>query len=226
MKLEEISIKELFFILKKWIWLIILLLVVSMVISGLISFYVLDKEYQAFTTLMVGKPQDYKSENTLEYNDLILNQKLVSTYGELIKTRAVSDKVIANLNLPISYTTFASKVNVSLVKDTEIIKIQVTDGNPALAADIANETSDVFMEVVKEIMRVENVQVIDPAQVPTSPVSPRPLMNIAIAGVLGIMLGVFIAFLKEFLDNSLKTPEDVEKYLGVPVLGTIPLVED
>lgn len=224
--MEEISIKELFFILKKWIWLIILLLVVSMVISGLISFYVLDKEYQAFTTLMVGKPQDYKSENTLEYNDLILNQKLVSTYGELIKTRSVSDKVIVNLNLPISYTTFASKVNVSLVKDTEIIKIQVTDGNPALAADIANETADVFMEVVKEIMRVENVQVIDPAQVPTSPVSPRPLMNIAIAGVLGIMLGVFIAFLKEFLDNSIKTPEDVEKYLGVPVLGTIPLVED
>ncbi len=224
--MEEISIKELFFILKKWIWLIILLLVVSMVISGLISFYVLDKEYQAFTTLMVGKPQDYKSENTLEYNDLILNQKLVSTYGELIKTRSVSDKVIVNLNLPISYTTFASKVNVSLVKDTEIIKIQVTDGNPALAADIANETADVFMEVVKEIMRVENVQVIDPAQVPTSPVSPRPLMNISIAGVLGIMLGVFIAFLKEFLDNSIKTPEDVEKYLGVPVLGTIPLVED
>lgn len=224
--MEEISIKELFFILKKWMWLIIGLLVVSMVISGLISFYVLDKEYQAFTTLMVGKPQDYKSENTLEYNDLILNQKLVSTYGELIKTRSVSDKVIVNLNLPISYTTFASKVNVSLVKDTEIIKIQVTDGNPALAADIANETADVFMEVVKEIMRVENVQVIDPAQVPTNPVSPRPLMNIAIAGVLGIMLGVFIAFLKEFLDNSIKTPEDVEKYLGVPVLGTIPLVED
>ena len=226
MKLEEISIRELFFILKKWIWLIIGLLIISMVISGLVSYYVLDKEYQAFTTLMVGKPQDYKSENTLEYNDLILNQKLVSTYGELIKTRSVSDKVIANLNLPISYTTFASKVNVSLVKDTEIIKIQVTDGNPVLAADIANETADVFMEVVKEIMRVENVQVIDPAQVPTSPVSPRPLMNIAIAGVLGIMLGVFIAFLKEFLDNSLKTPEDVEKYLGVPVLGTIPLVED
>lgn len=224
--MEEISIKELFFILRKWVWLIVGLLVVSMVISGLVSFYVLDKEYQAFTTLMVGKPQDYKSENTLEYNDLILNQKLVSTYGELIKTRAVSDKVIANLKLPISYSQFGSKVNVSLVKDTEIIKIQVTDGDPALAADIANETAEVFMETVKEIMKVENVQVIDPAQVPTSPVSPRPLMNIGIAGVLGVMLGIFIAFLKEFLDNSIKTPEDVEKYLGVPVLGTIPLVED
>ncbi len=224
--MEEISIKELFFILRKWIWLIVGLLVVSMVISGLVSFYVLDKEYQAFTTLMVGKPQDYKSENTLEYNDLILNQKLVSTYGELIKTRAVSDKVIANLKLPISYSQFGSKVNVSLAKDTEIIKIQVTDGDPALAADIANETAEVFMETVKEIMKVENVQVIDPAQMPTVPISPRPLMNIGIAGVLGVMLGIFIAFLKEFLDNSIKTPEYVEKYLGVPVLGTIPLVED
>ena len=73
MKLEEISIKELFFILKKWMWLIIGLLVVSMVISGLISFYVLDKAGQASPTLMVGTPPDYKSENTLEYNDLILN---------------------------------------------------------------------------------------------------------------------------------------------------------
>lgn len=224
--MEEISIKELFFILKKWIWLIVGLLIVSMVISGLVSFYVLDKEYQAFTTLIVGKPQDYKSENTLEYNDLILNQKLVSTYGELIKTRAVSDKVIANLKLPITFSQFASKVNVSLVKDTEIIKIQVNDGDPVLAANIANETAEVFMETVQEIMRVENVQVIDLAQVPNVPVSPRPMMNIAIAGVLGVMLGVFIAFLKEFLDNSIKTPEDIEKYLGVPVLGTIPFVED
>lgn len=224
--MEEISIKELFFILRKWIWLIVGLLLLSMVISGLVSFYVLDKEYQAFTTLMVGKPQDYQTDNTLEYNDLILNQKLVSTYGELIKTRAVSDKVIANLNLPITYSQFASKVNVSLVKDTEIIKLQVSDGEPALAAEIANETAEVFMETVKDIMKVENVQVIDLAQVPTGPVSPRPMMNIAIAGVLGLMLGVFIAFLKEFLDNSIKTPEDVEKYLGVPVLGTIPFVED
>ena len=224
--MEEISLKELYFILRKWIWLITALLIVSMLISGLVSFFVLDKEYEAFTTLMVGKPKDYLAENKIEYNDLMLNQKLVSTYGELIKTRVVADKVIGNMNLPITYDQFRSKVNVSLVKDTEIIKIQVNDNNPTLATEIANETAAVFMATVQEIMKVENVQVIDKAQVPTNQVSPRPMLNIAIAGVLGLMLGIFIAFLIEFLDNSIKTPEDVEKYLGVPVLGTIPKVED
>lgn len=225
--MEEISLKELYFILRKWIWLITALLIVSMLISGLVSYYVLDKEYQASTTLMVGKPKDYITENNkIEYNDVMLNQKLVSTYGELIKTRVVADKVIGNMNLPISYNAFASKVSVSLVKDTEIIKISVIDVEPILAAEIANETATVFMATVQEIMKVENVQVIDKAQVPTGQISPRPMLNIAIAGVLGLMLGVFIAFLVEFLDNSIKTPEDVEKYLGVPVLGTIPKVED
>lgn len=223
---EEINIKELFTVLRKGKWIIIGLLILSMVLGGIFSFLILDKEYETFTTLMVGKPQDYQSDKTLEYNDLMLNQKLVSTYGELIKTRAVSDKVIENLNLQISYGEFASKVSVSLVQNTEIIKIQVTDNNPTLAAAIANETAEVFMDTVKEVMRVENVQVIDPAQVPTGPVSPRPMLNIAIAGLVGLIIGVLIVFLKDYLDNSIKTQEDVEKYLGLPVLGNIPLVEE
>jgi capsular polysaccharide biosynthesis protein len=82
------------------------------------------------------------------------------------------------------------------------------------------------METVQEIMKVENIQVIDTAQTPVSPVQPRPMMNIAIAGVLAVMLGVFIAFLIEFLDTTIKTPEDVEKHLGLPVIGSIPMVED
>lgn len=220
--MEEISLKELFFILRKWLWLIITLLIVSMLVSGLVSFYVLDKEYVSFTTLMVGKPKDYITESKIEYNDIILNQKLVSTYGELIKMRVVADKVIDNMDLPISYEQYRSKINVTLLKDTEIIKIEVNDNEPQVAADIANETAEVFMETVKDIMKVENVQVIDKAEAPLNPIRPRPLLNIAIAGILGVMLGIFIAFLIEFLDNTIKSPEDVEKYLGVPVLGTIP----
>jgi len=223
--LEEISLKELFFILRKWLWLIITLLIISIIVSGVVSYFVIDKEYEAFTTLMVGRPKDYISENKIEYNDIILNQKLVSTYGELIKTRVVADKVISNLGLSLSYEEYKTRINVNLVKDTEIIRIQVNDTNPILAVDIANETAEVFMETVKGIMQVENVQVIDKAQVPRTPVSPRPMMNMAIAGVLGIMAGVFIAFLIEFLDNTIKTADDVEKYLGVPVLGTIPKVD-
>ena len=224
--LEEISLREIFFILKKHIKLIVLLLVLAVAISSVVTFFILDKEYSAFTTLMVGKPRDYINENKIEYNELLLNQKLVSTYGELIKTRVVSEKVISNLGLSLSYNTFRSKVNVSLVKDTEIIGITVTDTDPVLAAEIANETASVFMDTVQEIMKVENVQVIDMAEPSYTPVSPRPILNLAIAGILGLMLGVFLAFMIEMLDNTIKTPEDVEKYLGLPVIGSIPNVED
>ena len=224
--LEEISLREIFFILKKHIKLIVLLLVLAVAISSVVTFFILDKEYSAFTTLMVGKPRDYINENKIEYNELLLNQKLVSTYGELIKTRVVSEKVISNLGLSLSYNTFRSKVNVSLVKDTEIIGITVTDTDPLLAAEIANETAAVFMDTVQEIMKVENVQVIDEAEPSEYPVSPRPMLNIAIAAILGLMLGIFLAFLLEMLDNTIKTPEDVEKYLGLTVIGSIPNVED
>ena len=224
--MEEISLREIFFILKKHIKLIVLLLVLAVAISSVVTFFILDKEYSAFTTLMVGKPRDYINENKIEYNELLLNQKLVSTYGELIKTRVVSEKVISNLGLSLSYNTFRSKVNVSLVKDTEIIGITVTDTDPLLAAEIANETAAVFMDTVQEIMKVENVQVIDEAEPSEYPVSPRPMLNIAIAAILGLMLGIFLAFLLEMLDNTIKTPEDVEKYLGLTVIGSIPNVED
>lgn len=224
--MEEISLREIFFILRKHLKLIVLMLTFSVAVSSGVTFLILDKEYSAFTTLMVGKPKDYINENKIEYNELLLNQKLVSTYGELIKTRVVSEKVISNLGLSMGYNTFRNKVNVSLVKDTEIIGITVTDNDPVLAAEIANETASVFMDVVQEIMKVENVQVIDKAQPSDTPISPRPLLNITISAILGLMLGVFLSFLIEMLDNTIKTPEDVEKYLGLTVIGSIPNVED
>lgn len=225
--MEEISLREYFLILRNRIWLIILLTVLSIATSGLVSYFILEPEYQTFTTLMVGKPKDYQNvDNKLEYNDLLLNQKLVSTYGELVKTRIVADEVIENLKLDMSYKEFREKVNVNLVKDTEIIKLEVMDTNPVLAAEIANVTAQVFMQNVKDIMMVENIQVIDEAQVPDTPIKPRANLNMAIAGVLGLMMGIFLVFLLEYLDSTIKTPDDVERYLDLPVIGTIPMVEE
>lgn len=221
--MEEISLQELFFILRKRLALIIALFIVAIVVAGVVSYYILKPEYQTFTTLMVSKPKDYQSENKIEYNDLMINQRLVSTYGEIIKSRVVTDQVIENLALDLSYNTFRDKVSVNLVKDTEIIKIQVTDNNPILAATIANEIATVFIDSVKDIMKVENVQVIDIAQVPNAPTKPRPMLNIAIAGVLGIMSGIILTFLLEFLDNTIKSPDDVERAIQLPVIGAIPI---
>lgn len=225
--MEEISMREYFLILGKRKRLIIIITILSIVSSGLISYFVLEPEYQTFTTLMVGKPKEYQNyDQKLEYNELLLNQKLVTTYGEIVKSRVVIDEVINNLGLDLTYKEFGEKVNVNLVKDTEIIKIEVTDEDPKLAAKIANETAVVFMKNVKDIMMIENIQVIDEAQIPEEPIKPRPKMNMAISGVLGLMISIFIVFLIEYLDNTIKTPEEVERYLELPVIGTIPKIED
>lgn len=218
--MEELDLREYFYMILKRFWIIALITILSVATSGIISYFVLTPEYETFTTLMVGKPKDYNED--MQYQDVLLNQKLVSTYGELAKSRVVTNEVIENLDLNISSGVLGSKVNVSLVRNTEIIKIQVTDTNPELAARIANQTADVFIKHVSNIMKIENVQVIDKAEVPTSPVKPRPMMNMAIAGVLGLMISVFIIFLLEYMDNTIKTPADIERYLDIPVIGMIP----
>jgi capsular polysaccharide biosynthesis protein len=109
---EEVSIKELFFILAKRKKVILLITIVSILASGIVSFFILTPEYETFTTLMVGKPKDYgSSDSQLDYNDVLLNQKLVPTYGQLVKSRLVTDEVIKNLELDLTPKEFEEKVD-------------------------------------------------------------------------------------------------------------------
>lgn len=208
---EEISLREIVSIFKKHMRLMIILPLGLMIASGIISFIGYEKEYKTHTTLMISR-----SEEPVEV--------LVPTYSEMIKTSVVADEVMAELNLSLSHEQFRNKVDVSHVSDTELIQIVATDTNPELAADIANHTAEVFRESIVDILNLRNVRVrvIDEAQVPTSPINSISPVNVAIAGVLGFMIAVFIGFVREYFDNTIKTPEDVEKHLGVPVLGMIP----
>ena len=152
----------------------------------------------------------------------MVSQKLALTYGEIIKSRKVLDEVIKNLDLKESNGSLASKISVSTVTDTQIIKVSVQDTNKSNAAKIANEIPKVFAKEAIRIADANGVEVIDKAQTPVNPVSPNKKMNILIAGVLGVMIGLFIIFIIEFLNTKIKTPQDIEKELGLPLLGEIP----
>lgn len=221
--MEEIELRELFYIIWKRIWIILLITVLSVVTSGFVSFFVLEDEYSTSTTLMVGKPKDYSED--MNYQDVLMNQKLVSTYSEIAKSKKVLNEVIENFDLDTTPEALAKKVNVSLVRDTEIIKITVNDNDSEFAARLANKMALVFKKHISDIMKIDNVQVIDSAEIPVNPVKPNKMLNIAIAAVLGIMVSVFIVFILEYLDNTIKTPEEVEKYLELPVIGMIPHTE-
>lgn len=218
---DAIDLLEILRIIRKRLWIIILLTVMAVVISGLLSYFFLDKIYQTSTTLMVSKTQS-DSTNVLQYNDVLLNQKLVKTYSEIAKSNRVLDKVIEKLELNVSAGELRKKITVNSVQDTEIIRISVEDLDPQFATDLANGIAVIFMGEVAEIMKMDNVQLIDPAKLPEAPIKPRPVLNMAIAGVLGIMVSLGIIFLIEYLDNTVKSAEDIERRIGLPVLGSIP----
>lgn len=225
--MEELDLRDLLeVIVKRW-WIIAALTIAAGIISILVSFFVLQPVYQSDTVVYVGKDTEVNQNSGIGYNDIMLNDRLVNDYRELVKTRQVSDMIIKKLGMEdITVDKMADKLTVESKKDTHFIVISATDADPETARDIANTAADVFEQRVVDIMKVQNVQIVDKAEVPAKPVKPNKKMNVAIAVVLGMMLGFGVVFLMEYLDNTIKTPEDVEKHLGLPVIGTIPVFPD
>lgn len=197
--------------------------VVAMLTSALISLFVLMPVYNSTTTIIVLRDQMTPfSEITI--NTLTLNQRLVRTYSELAKSRAVAEEVIKNNNLNFTPEELSSKVQVDLAGDTEVLKITASDSNPEMAALIANGVAQALSGKVQKIINVKNIQVLDPAVPTDTPISPKTVLNIILAGILGLLITVAIIFVREYLDDTIRDSDEVENYLKIPLLGLIPAV--
>lgn len=219
--MEELDLRSFLPIIRKRWWYIAAAMLIAVITALIVSFFFLQPVYQSDTSLYVGRDQD--TQNTIAYNDLMLNTQLVNDYRELVKSRMISGMVMEELGLEdITSEEFAKKLDVSSKEGTRLIRISAQDEDPEMAMQIAGKVAEVFKVKAVEIMKVENIQIIDEAEIPSSPIKPDKKMNIAIAGVIGIMLGIGVIFVAEFMDNSVKTAEDVQKYTGLPVIGNIP----
>ncbi|AGK55932.1 YveK family protein [Bacillus sp. 1NLA3E] len=223
---ETISLKELFDTLRKRLKLIAIITITAVLISGIFSYFFLTPIYQASTQLLVNQS---KNEQTMyNYNEVQTNLQLINTYNVIIKSPAVLDLVVKELGLNMTTAELNEKVTVQNEKDSQVVNIAVQDPSQAKAAQIANKIADVFKKEIVKIMNVDNVSILAIATVAEhpSPIKPNPPLNVAIALVVGLMAGVGLAFLLEYLDNTIKTEQDIEKILGLPVLGVITNFED
>ncbi|MBS4200608.1 capsular biosynthesis protein [Bacillus sp. FJAT-49732] len=221
---ETISLKELMQTLKKRLSLIILITVAAVTISGAVSFFVLTPIYQSTAQLLVNQA---KSDQPI-YNpsEIQTNLQLINTYNVIIKSPFILDKVIDEMNLDATAKGLSENITVQSAKDSQVVNLTVQDPNPRKAAELANKIAEVFEKEIVPLMKVDNVNIISKAEINPSPVKPQPMLNIAIAFVVGLMAGVGLAFLLEYLDNTVKTAEDVERLLELPVLGSIATFED
>lgn len=217
----EIDLRELLRTVRRRAWVLVLVIVAAVASSATLSYFLLPKVYASSTTLMVLESK----APIIDYTTVMLHRQLVKTYGEIAKSRQVMEQALDDLGLDMTITDFQKKVKVRQVPDTELLEIEVEDRDRAVAAAIANAIAQAFIDQVVQLMQVENVVVVDPAVEPLEPVRPRPVFNMATAGALGIMIGFGLVFLLEYLDNTIKTVEDVQRYLGLPVLGMIPAID-
>ncbi|RIW36064.1 capsular biosynthesis protein [Bacillus salacetis] len=223
---ETISLKDLLGTLRKRLSLIVLITALAVITSGIISYFVLTPIYQSSTQLLVNQT---KNEQTpFDANAIRTNLELINTYNVIMKSPAILDKVSQNLDLDMTSSQLNGKITVGSENNSQVVNVAVTDPDPERAAQIANEIATVFQQEIPSIMNVDNVSILSSAEVgdKVSPVKPKPLLNIAIALVVGLMAGVGLAFLLEYLDNTIKTEQDIEKVLELPVLGAITTITD
>ncbi|MED3946206.1 YveK family protein [Priestia aryabhattai] len=218
---ETISLRELFAVLRKRLWLIVLITIIAATVSGVISFFMLTPVYESKTQILVNQA---KNDQQLYSNQAVqTNVQLINTYNDIITSPAILDKVVKELKMDESAQSLSGQIQVTSAQNSQVAQIVVQDTSAKRAAQIANTTASVFQKQVPKLMNVDNVKVLSKATVGESanPVKPQPLLNIAIAVVVGLMVGIGLSFLLEYLDNTLKTEQDIENILGLPLIGVV-----
>ncbi|MFR1707978.1 MAG: YveK family protein [Clostridium sp.] len=223
MEEEVISFGEILEVIKRRWKMILILTLIATLVSGLVSFFLISSKYEASTKLFIGKEEG--ADQGYNQNDVSMYQKLMKTYSEAIKTRDLVGKAIKATNSNLTENEILERLTVTTVADTQILQIKVNSEDPKEAANIVQAITKEFISTSKVLVPNGNIRIIEEVKVPENPVSPNKKLNIAIAFLLGLMVSVGLSFLLEFLDNTYKNKEQLEKDLEIPVIGAIPNIE-
>ena len=218
----EIDVLELFHVLLDKIWVIILAGAVAALAVVAATILFITPQYQSTTKMYVLSKQD---SNTLTSQDMQTSLSLTKDYAELIKSRTVTEGVITQLNLDMTHEQLLSKMTVDSATDTRILSISVRDADPYVACEIANAIRDVAANHIKNVMDIDAVTVVETANIPENKISPSIKKNGLVGGVAGVAIAIAIILITYLSNDTIKTQEDVERYLGLSTLGSIPMSE-
>ena len=224
--MEELDLKDIFELFMSKIFQILIIIIVFIGLGVVYTIGFVEPKYSAKTTLVLASASGSETSNAITTTDVNLNSKLVSTYSEIVKSDAVVGSVIENLNLNIKDNELKKQVSVSAVEDADIIRITVTNQDADEAAKIANEIAKVFSEKIKELYKINNINVLDQATPNYTPSNINHTKDVLIFVFVGAVIACGYVIIANMLDTTIKSTEDIEKGFGIPVLVSIPLIDN
>lgn len=219
----EIDLVELLGVILHNLWIIIVSGVIVAAVALLVSYFIITPKYESVTKIYVISKTN---ADTMTYSDLQAGSTLTKDYKELVKSRPVLEEVLAETGIDVELKNLEAQITVEVPQDTRIVSITVEDKDPYEARIIADSVRIAASKHIQEVMDTEAVNVVEEASLPIEKSSPSILKNTAIGYAVGLFLAIAIVIINYIMDDTIKTPDDVEKFLGVSVLGSIPYSEN
>lgn len=219
----EIDLKELFFVLLDKAVVIILAGLCLALGAFLFTKVFMTPVYQSTAQLYVINKQQ---EGVTTNNDLSAAKMLTQDFVHLVKSRPVLEQVIEELDLNMTSEDLAAEVTVNVPTDTRILEIKVTDADPYTAKEIVDSITDIAAKQIVQIMEMDKVNVVEEGNLPINPVSPSTSKNTLLGGIAGVFIAAILVIAAHLMNDTIRTEEDVERYLGLSVLAAIPIDKD
>lgn len=225
----ELDLRDYFRILRKRIWLIVAIVLISTVAAAVYSMFFKEAVYQASTKIIVNRAATQATTQQLDLNEINTNIRMIDTYKEIIRTPAIMDRVvIEHPEFGLTSEQLTQRIQVNAVNNTLVMTLSIQDTSYRQAAEIVNAVSLIFQQEIPQLLNVENVSILNEAKldITPSPVAPNIPLNIAIGFIVSLMIAAGLAFLLEYMDDTLKTEDDIEQALGLPTLAMITRVDE
>lgn len=216
---EEIRISDILDGLRKRWQLIVIITLGATIISAVVSFFVIKPKYEASAKLFVGKEATTENYNN---SDITMYQQLVKTYTSLIKTEDLAERALNESGIDLDAKKLSKELSAQQIPDTQLMEVKYVSKDRQQAAKVVEAITNEFIKEASALIKNADVKIIESVKLPEKPVSPNKTKNIALAMILGLMVGAGVAILLEFMDNTFKDKESLEEFIELPVLGAIP----
>lgn len=217
----ELELRDYLRVIRRRLATIIVVTAAAVFVSGFLSFFIIKPTYQSQATLIVVD----KSAPIVDYNSFTLAEQLVQTYATLGTSQTILAGTISSYHLPFTELQLSKLLTVTPVVNTNLVTVAADDTTATGASGLANDVAHVLAQRAQAITPGYDVKVVDPAVPATLPSSPNKKLNLALALVLGLLVGMGLAFLQEYLDRTIHDPDQLAAEIGLPILGVIPTID-